>query len=126
MLKIRAALAAGMLAFFGLANGVWAQERVKIGIVGPFSGPFATAGVQVKKGIEACLALNGTRVGGQEIEVIYRDVGGTNPAIAKRLAEELIVKDKVSVLAGFYLSPEAYATAPVATETKTPTILFLS
>lgn len=109
-----------------IASPAQAQDKIKIGIIGPFSGPFAATGVQFKQGIEAYMALNGTKVGEREIEVLYRDVGGTNPANAKRLAEELIVRDKVSLLGGFFLSPEAFAAASVVNETKTPTALFMA
>lgn len=101
-----------------------AQQKIRIGIIGPFTGPFATTGIQYRQGIETFLSVNGNKVGGREVEVLYRDVGGTNPAVAKRLAEELIVRDKVSLLGGFYLSPEATAVAPVVTETKVPAVLF--
>lgn len=101
-----------------------AQEKIKVGIIGQFSGPFATAGQEYRQGIECFLALYGTRVGGREVELVYRDVGGSNPATAKRLAEELIVKDKVAVIGGFFLSPESFAAASVLTETKTPGVIF--
>jgi branched-chain amino acid transport system substrate-binding protein len=123
-IKTHAALGAIALAFaIGPAS---AQDKVKIGVLGQFSGPFATVGVQFKQGIETYTAVNGTRVGGREIELIYRDVGGPDPANAKRLAEELIVKDKVNMLAGFYLSPEGAVVAPLSTEGKVPTILFVA
>ena len=109
-----------------MAGSSVAQEKIKIGIIGPFSGPFATTGLQFRQGIETYVALNGTKAGNREIELVYRDTGGTNPAVAKRLAEELIVKDKVSALGGFYLSPEAFAVTSVINETKTPAVLFVS
>ena len=101
-----------------------AQETFKIGIIGQFSGPFADSGLQFKQGIEAFTSQHGLEAGGRKVEIIYRDVGGTNPAIAKRLAEELVVRDKVSVIGGFFLSPEASAAASVLTETKTPGVIF--
>jgi branched-chain amino acid transport system substrate-binding protein len=101
-------------------------DTIKIGIIGPFSGPFATSGVQFKQGVGTYVALQGTKVGNHEIELIYRDTGGTNPAVAKQLAEELVVKEKVNMFGGFYLSPEALAAAPVITEAKTPAVLFVS
>ena len=113
------AAAAAMLTLHPAA----AQEKIKIGIIGQFSGPFADAGLQTKQGIETYLALHGNKVGGREIEMIYRDVGGPKPAVAKQLAEELIVKEKVSIIGGLYLSPEASAVASVVTETKTPTVI---
>ncbi len=108
------------------ASQAMAQEKIRIGIIGPFTGPFASTGVQFRQGIESFLSLNGTKVGDREVELLFRDTGGTNPAVAKRLAEELIVRDKVSMLGGFYLSPEATAIAPVVNETKTPAVLFVS
>ena len=117
-------IAVGAVVLCANAVVAQAQEKVRIGIIGPFSGPFATAGVQYRQGVETYLTVTGNRVGGREVEVIYRDVGGTNPAVAKRLAEELVVRDKVSLLGGFYLSPEATAVAPVVNETKVPAVLF--
>lgn len=124
MLFRRLALGAlAALATLGTAP-VASQEKIRIGIIGPFTGPFATTGIQYRQGIETFLSVNGNKIGGREVEVLYRDVGGTNPAVAKRLAEELIVRDKVALLGGFYLSPEATAVAPVVTETKVPAVLF--
>jgi branched-chain amino acid transport system substrate-binding protein len=102
-----------------------ATDKIKIGIIAPLSGPFASTGVEFQRGIDTYIALNGKRVGNHEIELIYRDVGGTNPEIAKRLAEELIVKEKVSMLGGFYISSTGSAVAPVVTQTQTPTVLFV-
>jgi branched-chain amino acid transport system substrate-binding protein len=101
-----------------------ADDKIRIGIVGQFSGPFALSGAQFRTGVETWIAQHGTKVGGRDVEVIYRDTGGPNPASARRIAEELIVQDKVSMLGGFYLSPEAVAVASLVTETKTPAVLF--
>lgn len=97
-----------------------AQETVRIGFVGPYTGPFAVAGQSFKQGAEAWMALHGDKVGGKKVEVVYRDSGGADPTLAKRLAEELVVKDKVRMLAGFYLTPEVAAAAPIATQAKVP------
>ena len=97
-----------------------AQEPIKIGFVGPYTGPFAVAGESFRQGVQAYMALNGSTAGGRKVEVIYRDSAGPDPTLSKRLAEELVVKDKVNMLAGFYLSPEVAATAPVANAAKVP------
>lgn len=97
-----------------------AQETIKIGYVGPYTGPFAVVGQSFRQGVEAYMALQGDKVGGRKVEVIYRDSAGADPTLAKRLAEELIVKDKVAMLGGFYLSPEVAAAAPVANAAKVP------
>lgn len=102
------------------STGAIAQESLKIGFVGPYTGPFAVAGQSFRQGVEAYMALHGDKVGGRKVEVIHRDSAGADPTLAKRLAEELVVKDKVAMLAGFYLSPEVAASAPVANAAKVP------
>ena len=103
-----------MVAFItgAMAAPVNAQEVIKIGVVGPFTGPFATGGEGYKQGVESYIAHFGNMVGGRKVEVIYRDSVG-NPTTAKALAEELVVKDKVSILGGFFLTPEIVAAASI-------------
>ncbi len=113
-----------LFAGVGLTQAAHAQDTVKYGVIGQFTGPFAVTGEQYKQGLEAFVTQNGTTAGGRKIELLYRDTGGPNPAQAKRLAEELLVRDKVTILGGLYLSPEAAAAAPAVNETKTPTLLF--
>lgn len=107
-------------AALALAGTAAAQEVIKIGFVGPYTGPFAVAGQSFRYGVQAYQALNGTTVGGRKVEVVFRDSAGADATLAKRLAEELVVKDKVSMLGGFYLSPEVAATAPVVNAAKVP------
>jgi len=96
---------------------------VKVGLVAPFSGSAAEYGKQMQAGIRTYFRMHGDRVAGRKIEVIVRDTGGPNPALAKRLAQELVTRDKVDFLAGFGFTPEALAAAPVATESKTPMVV---
>ena len=119
-------LAAAICSAALMAEPALAAETIKIEIIDQFSGPFAENGQQVKEGIEAFIAQHGTSIGGREVELIYRDVGGTNAAVAKRLAEELIVSDGVSLLGGLWLSSEGYAVAPVLNKTKTPLVDFMA
>src|SRR3569833_1258585 len=74
-----------------------AQEKLRIGMISDFTGPFANVGIRLRYGIETFLAEHGNKVGGREVEIIYRDVGNGSPAVAKQLAEELVVRDKVSM-----------------------------
>jgi branched-chain amino acid transport system substrate-binding protein len=121
----RALMKAGLAAGLMVGLGVQAQtsDVVKIGLIAPFTGPYALMGQSYKHGVEAFLALKGKKVGKRTVEVIYRDSAGADPTLAKRLAEELIVKDKVSMLIGPYLSPEAAAAAPVINEAQIPMFL---
>jgi branched-chain amino acid transport system substrate-binding protein len=66
---------------------------------------------------------HGDTVAGKKIELIIKDVGGPAPDVSKRLAQELVVKDNVDFIAGFGLTPNAMAVAPIATEAKKPTII---
>jgi branched-chain amino acid transport system substrate-binding protein len=105
------------------APAALAQEPVKVGIVAPFSGVAADYGKQMEGGIKAWFKLHGDTVNGRKIQLLIRDTTGPNPEIAKRLAQELVTRDKVDFLAGFGFTPEALAAAPVATEAKTPMIV---
>ena len=99
-------------------------QGIKVGVIAPFSGPFADYGRQFEAGIKAYQKLNGDSVAGRKIEVVVRDTGGPSPEVAKRLAQELVVRDKVDFLAGFGLTPEALAVADVATQAKKPMVIF--
>lgn len=89
----------------------------------PMSGPFASTGRQIETAVRLYQQKHGDTVAGRKVEVIVKDDGGTQPDVTKRLAQELVVKDRVHVLAGFGLTPLALATAPVATQAKTPMIV---
>lgn len=102
----------------------WAADPVKIGLVLPMSGPFASYGKQIEHGIKLYLATQGDTFGGRKVELIVKDDSpGTSGDVSKRLAQELVIKDKVDILAGFGLTPSAFAVAPVATEAKKPMIV---
>ncbi|WP_114971977.1 ABC transporter substrate-binding protein [Rhodoferax ferrireducens] len=100
-----------------------AAEPLKIGMVLPMSGPFASYGKQIEHGARLYLQQAGGVFAGRKVELIIKDDTGVAPEISKRAAQELVVKDKVDVLAGFGLTPSAFAVAPIATEAKTPMIV---
>ncbi|MDF3882715.1 ABC transporter substrate-binding protein [Cupriavidus basilensis] len=101
-----------------------AADPVKIGLIAPFSGSFADYGKQMEGGIKAFQKLNGDTVAGRKVQIISKDTTGPAPDVAKRLAQELVVRDKVDVLAGFGLTPEALAVAPVAEQAKKAMVIF--
>ncbi|MBG7622251.1 ABC transporter substrate-binding protein [Herbaspirillum sp. AP02] len=114
-----------LLATSQLMTGVAAQaeETIKVGLVAAFSGPFADYGKQMEGGIKAWMAQHGDQVAGKKVQIIIKDTTGPAPEIAKRLAQELVVRDKVDFLAGFGLTPEALAVAPIAEQAKKPMII---
>src|SRR6201984_2265117 len=95
-----------------------AKDAIKIGVILPFSGQFADTGVQLDNGIKLYMQQHGDTVAGRKIEVIRKDVGGIAPEVAKRLAQELIVRDGADILAGFALTPNALAAAEVSAQAK--------
>ncbi len=102
----------------GAHSAANAQGTVKIGLVLPLSGQFADAGIQVENGIKTYMKQHGDTVAGKKIEIIRKDVGGVAPDLAKRLAQELVVRDKVDILAGWVLTPNALAAAAVSEQAK--------
>jgi len=107
-----------MLAAVGLTTAASAQGTVKIGVIAAYSGQFADTAAQIDNGIKLYMKQHGDTVAGKKIEIIRKDTGGPNPDVAKRLAQELVVRDKVDILAGFTLTPEALGAAGIATEAK--------
>src|SRR5688572_29440663 len=97
---------------------VYAQQTVKIGLILSSSGQFADAAAQLDNGIKTYMKMHGDTVAGLKIELIRRDTGGVAPDVAKRLSQELVVRDKVDLLAGYVLTPNAMAGADVSAEAK--------
>jgi branched-chain amino acid transport system substrate-binding protein len=100
------------------APAVDAQQTVKIGLIMPFSGQFADTATQMDNAIRLYVKQHGDTVAGKKIEFIRKDTGGIAPDLAKRLAQELVVRDKVDLLAGFVLTPNALAAGDVSAEAK--------
>src|SRR5688500_717715 len=101
----------------------YAQQTVKIGLVMTLSGQFADAAVQMDNGIKTYMKQHGDTVAGKKIELIRKDTGGPAPDVAKRLSQELVVRDKVDILAGYVLTPNAMAAGDVSAEAKKFTVV---
>jgi len=115
------AIAAGLPV--GATAPAFAQsDPIRIGLILPMTGPFASTGRQVEAAAKLYMAQHGSTVAGRKVELIVKDDGGTAD-VTRRLAQELVVNDKVAVLAGFGLTPLALATAPIATQSKTPMVV---
>ncbi|HEY2561000.1 MAG TPA: ABC transporter substrate-binding protein [Caldimonas sp.] len=112
-------LVAAALPGVALAQG---SEPFKIGFILPMTGQQASTGKQIDAAVKLYMAQNGATVAGRKIELIVKDDGGT-PDMTKRIAQELVVNDKVDVLAGFGITPSAFAAAPIATQSKTPMVV---
>ena len=96
-----------------------AQQAVKVGVVMSFSGQFADPGAQIDNGIKLYMKQHGDTVAGRKIEIIRKDSGGIAPDVAKRLSQEVIVRDGAQILAGYDLTPNALAAADVSAQAKT-------
>jgi len=95
-----------------------AQGTVKIGLILPYSGQFADAAAQEDNAIKLYVKQHGDTVAGKKIQIIRKDTGGIDPAVSKRLAQELVTRDNVDILAGFVLTPNAMAAGDVSAEAK--------
>ena len=121
-MKIKPAqvFAAAFLAAF--AAGVLAQT-VKVGVVLPYSGVGAEFAQQADRGIQTFMKLNPNAFGPYKVELIKRDSKNPSGAEAKTAVQELIVQEKVDILTGFVYSPDAIASAQLATEAKKPMVI---
>jgi len=109
----------GLAAAAAIGTAAQAQDNtIKIGLILPYSGQFADAATQQDNAIKLFLKQNGDTIAGKKIVIIRKDTGGINPPVAKRLAQELITRDKVDILAGFVLTPNAMAAGDVSQEAK--------
>lgn len=118
----RRILMAGTLMSMLAAGTAAAEDTVKIGLILPMTGPFASTGRQVEAGVRAYMALKGDTVAGKKVELVLRDDAGTGDQ-TRRIAQELVVNDGVSILAGFGLTPLAMSVAPVLNQAKVPAII---
>ncbi len=119
-IKLRQLFAAALL--IGLAAGAGAQT-VKVGVVLPYSGAGAELAQQVDRGIQVFMKLNPGAFGPYKVELIKRDSKNPSGAEARTAVQELIVQEKVDILTGFIYSPDAIASASLATEAKKPMVI---
>lgn len=109
---------AGFALAMVIAGSAYAQNTVKIGLIMPYSGQFADTATQMDNAINLYVKQHGDTIAGKKIEFIRKDTGGAAPDVAKRLAQELVVRDGVDVLGGFILTPNAMAAGDVSSEAK--------
>lgn len=117
ILKAALLAAAGALALTSMGQPAAAQDTVKVGLILPMTGPFASTGRQIADAAKLYMSEHGDTAGGKKLQLILKDDTGTAD-LTKRLAQELLVRDRVDVLAGFGLTPLALAAAPLATQAK--------
>jgi branched-chain amino acid transport system substrate-binding protein len=113
---------AGAALAFALSGAALAEDTVKIGLILPMTGPSASTGREIEAAVKLYMQQNGDKAAGKKIEVITRDDTG-QADITKRLAQELVVNEKVAVIAGFGLTPLALAAGPIATQAKVPAVI---
>lgn len=106
-----------------IASGVTHAASIKVGVVLTYSGGAAQFGEQIDRGMTLYLKMNPQAFGGHTVELIKRDSKRPGGDIAKNAVRELITREKVDILAGFVFSPNAMASAPLATQGKVPMII---
>jgi len=124
MRVVRTAAATIAAVVLGLWVASATAQTVKIGLINTYSGPMASNGDQIQKAVDLFMKQNESKLPkGVKLEIIKRDDTGINPETAKRLAQELIVRDKVDILTGVVWTPNAAAIAPLTAEAKVPFII---
>ncbi len=123
-MKKRTLIQAAALAVLASTGGLALAQTApfKIGLILPMSGQQATTGRQIEAAVKLWMAQNGDTVAGRKVQVVLKD-DTSLPDVTRRLAQELVVNDKVDVLAGFGITPSAMAVAPIATQSKTPLVV---
>jgi branched-chain amino acid transport system substrate-binding protein len=122
---VRTILALAIAAIFAcLSVAAQAQDDVKIGVIASFTGPYSIWGREYTRGIELYQAMNGNTVDGKKIDVLYRDVGGSNPPRARQLTQDLILRDHVVALGGQELTPNVLAETDIINKVKIPFVIF--
>ena len=100
-------------------------EPVRIGLIAPMTGPFTSTGRMMDTGARLYMQLNGDTVAGRKVQLILKDDTGVAD-VTKRIAQEMVVNEKVDILTGFGLTPLALATAPIATQAKVAQVIMLA
>ena len=121
---MRRLLVSALATLLALAAPASAEDVVKVGIIGPYSGLFASFGENFRRGVELYQKVNGDKAGARKVEFVYRDLPGVEPAKAKTLAQDLIVKDGVEYLGGLFFTPNALAVLPLLQQGKVPLVIF--
>lgn len=119
---MRTITAIALIMASSLATSVTA-DTIKVGVIGPMSGPFSIFGQNFQWGIKAYQHEAGTSIGNNTVEFIYRDLPGVDPSTARAIAQELVVRDKVQYLAGAYFTPNAMAITPILASANTPLVV---
>ncbi|HZD19624.1 MAG TPA: ABC transporter substrate-binding protein, partial [Burkholderiales bacterium] len=115
----KVALAAALL----LSAFAASAQTVKIGFITSYSGLNGNLGPYMERAVRLYLKQHEKELGGVKVELLTRDDTGPNPDKARQLAQELVVRDKVNLLAGVIFTPNAMAMAPIATEAKVPFVI---
>ncbi len=119
----RTLLASAALACLPLVGFAQAADPLRIGLIATYSGPYADYGRQFDAGVALYLKEHGGKIAGRPVEIIKKDTAGPAPDASKRMAQELVVRDKVQILTGLDFSPNAYAVGAIATQAKIPTVV---
>src|SRR5712691_3775352 len=125
-MRIRTIGLACVVATVSMVAAANAQGTIKVGLIMSYSGQFADTATQMDNAVKLYVKQHGDTVAGKKIEFIRKDSGGIAPDVAKRLAQEMVVRDKVDVLSGLILTPNALAVGDVSAEAKKFTVVMLA
>jgi branched-chain amino acid transport system substrate-binding protein len=105
------------------AAPAFADDTIKIGMIGPYSGIYSDLGKRQQNGANLYVKLHNGRIAGKKAELLFRDDNNGSPEVAKRLSQELATRDNVDILSGYISTPSAMSSVPVATAAKKPMLI---
>src|SRR5215207_6609112 len=98
------------------------QAPIKVGVMGPLSGPYAIIGEEVRNGFDLYLSEIGYQAGGRKIELIFEDTQA-KPDVGLTKAKKLVELDGVSFLGGIVSSSVAYALRDYVVSQNVPLVM---
>jgi len=116
--KSRLHLIAAAAIFCASAASAQTQPKLKVGLMLPYTGTYASLGTAIENGFKQFVTEQGGKLGGREIEFVKVD-DASDPSKATDNVNKLIKRDNVDVLIGSVHSGVAMAMAKVAKDTGT-------
>lgn len=123
-LKFTLGLGVAVAALTCATMPAFAEDPIKIGVIGPFTGGSSPMGLSMRDGVRlAAKQINASGgVLGRKIEIVERDDQATNERGAQ-VTQELLASQKVSALLGYINTGVAKASVRYPNENKVPAII---
>ncbi len=120
-----AALCFAAICSAGLAGGSGAAEPIRIGLILPYTGVFASIAEDLTRGFMLPVEEFGGKIAGRELQVVRGD-SELKPNIALQQLNKLLNSDKVDIVTGGVSSPEAFALREAMVKQQKPYVILMA